>query len=463
MLNKLNNIKNNKKQHSISTNNNNNTNTDADTDSDSDTDSSDNDNDDNEECNIDIDAENYCCIYCKSYDMIEDVSGGALVCKQCGSVSDDCVENGVELIQYGDDGCKITNRNCAVINKLLPQSSMVTTLKGSCSNIARAIHNWGSIPYHERKLSLVFKFFRKICEKGNISKCIEDDAKIIFKIITDCTYSTGKKINNATNNVNQIEGVDEDLKKIIFRGKNMEGLKIACLNYACRKNKKPFSPKELSKLSGLPIKKITKGNKLFDKFMKINNFTNYSEVSAEYFVTHFFEELNIKQSISNTVIKMIRNIEKIQIANKHTPLSIATGASLLLVKMYDLEITEKMIAKYFNISKVTISKAYKTFEPFKKMLLHDSLCDIVSNKIKTYQTDIYVDDNLKHNFLRFNVDIKNLNIKNNKYEIYDKENKKIMYDVLEQYETELNHIVWKMVDEYFEINIKQIIQLKNDV
>ena len=392
--------------------------------------------------NININRDNYLCIHCNSDNIGESGDPGIMVCKDCGIVTDDCIENSMELVQYGEDGNKSANKTCSIINKLLPQSSMVTSISGSCSNIAKSMHNWGSIPYYEKKLNDVFKHFRFICNKAKIPKCIEDDAKIIFKIITDCKYTSTKEIKKNND--------DDDCKNIIFRGKNKDGLKAACLSYACKKNKKPLSPKELSKLYGITIKKITKGNKLFDKFMVINNFTNYSEISPEYFVVHFCTELNLKKMFIDTILQIMKNIDKIQIANKHTPLSIATGSIFLLAKIYNLNITNKSIANYFNISQVTISKAYRNFEPFKKILLNNNLCNVVANKIKEYQDDIEIETKIKHKFIRFNVDITKINVKNNNYNIFDNNNR-INYELLNKYNNELDNIILCWYDEYYEL------------
>ena len=106
----------------------------------------DDDFDFNQTCeSVGINNDNYKCIYCKSTDIVEDISYGSMVCRNCGATTDDCIENSIELVQYNDDGQKSSNKSCSIINKLLPQASMVTTINGSCSNIAKSIHNWGSI------------------------------------------------------------------------------------------------------------------------------------------------------------------------------------------------------------------------------------------------------------------------------------------------------------------------------
>jgi transcription initiation factor TFIIB len=391
------------------------------------------------------DNKNSTCIHCGNIEIIEDINHGYLSCKKCGAVTDDSVENAVELVQYNEDGNKCMNKSCSIINKLLPQSSMVTTIKGSFSNIAKSIHNWSSIEYYEKKLSDIFKEYKQICKQAKIPKCIEDDSKIIFKIIADCKYTGNKKIKKKTTTKNN----NSEEKSIIFRGKNMEGLKAACLSYACRKNNKPLSPKELSKLFKLPIKKITKGQKIFDKFMTINNFTNYSEVSSEYFVVRFFTELNLKQIYIDITLKIIKNIEKIQIAENHTPSSIATGAIFLLVKTYNLGITNKAIANYFNISHVTISKTFRNFEPFKKILLNDEICNIISKKIILYQNNIEISNDLKYKFIRFGVDITKINVKNNNYNLPISNNK--TFNSFKKCNNELDKIILHWHDDYYEL------------
>ena len=72
-------------------------------------------------------------------------------------------------------------------NDLLPQSSLGTTIGGGkFKSRIKTLHNWSAMPYRERSLHQVFKKFQEKCAFTGILKCIEDDAKIMYKTISEC-------------------------------------------------------------------------------------------------------------------------------------------------------------------------------------------------------------------------------------------------------------------------------------
>ncbi len=330
------------------------------------------------------------CESCQDDDIVEDTSHGIIVCKKCGQVLSNLLDSNPEWTQYNDDNKKDMNRCSHPISPLLPQSSTATTISGACSSRLKILHKWSAMPYKERSLNDVFKIIQAKCHEGNILKCIEDDAKIMYKNISDCKHLTGKQ-----------KG-----KPIIIRGKNRISVIAGCILHACRKKNKTRSPKEIAELFGLKYTEITKGCKIFQKLAKLKqidlkiNFTK-----PEHFITRFCEELKIKNDYTLQAIQISNNVQKLQIASVHTPLSLATGSIYLMIYLNNLNIQKKTIAEKFNVSQVTIAKAFKKLEPFINILTNDKVCDKLSVEIKKYQDNIEIDEILKPKFLRFNIDI----------------------------------------------------------
>jgi transcription initiation factor TFIIB len=330
------------------------------------------------------------CDYCNDDDIVEDTSHGIIVCKSCGQVLSTLMDSNPEWTQYNDDNKKDMNRCSHPISQLLPQSSTATTISGSCSSRIKTLHGWGAMPYKERSLNEVFKIIQAKCADGKILKCIEDDAKIMYKNISDCKHITGK--NNG--------------KPIIIRGKNRMSVIAGCILYACRKKNKTRSPKEIAELFGLRYTEITKGCKIFQKLAKLKKIDyKFNFTKPEHFITRFCEELKIKQEYGQQAIQISDNVQKLQIASVHTPLSLATGSIFLMINLNGLNIQKKVIADKFNVSQVTIAKAFKKLEPFINILTNDKICEKLSVEIKKYQDDIEILEVLKPKFLRFNIDI----------------------------------------------------------
>lgn len=390
------------------------------------------------------------CENCNNDDIVEDTSQGNLVCKQCGQVISTLVDSNPEWTQYNDDNKKDMNRCSQPINKLLPQSSTATTIAGSCSSRIRVLHGWGAMPYKERSLNEVFKTIQKMCSKGKIFKCIEDDAKIMYKNISDCKHKSGK---------------NKD-KSIIIRGKNRTSLIAACVLFACRKKDETRSPKEIAELFDIKYTEITKGCKIFSKLAKIKNMeivTNFTK--PEHFITRFCDELKIKKQYAEQSIKISNNVHKLQIASVHTPLSLATGAIYLMIYLNKLNIQKKVIAEKFNVSQVTIAKAFKKLEPFINILTNDDVCDRLSVEIKKYQDDIQIGESLKPKFLRFNIDIKKILNKDQReiFNIYDENNHSLNEKLIIEHNIEFDNLDKQLENEFIKLNIERGDIIYNDL
>ena len=59
-----------------------------------------------------------------------------------------------------------------------------------------------------------------------------------------------------------------------------------------------------------------------------------------------------------------------------------------MIHLNGLSIQKKTIAEKFNVSQVTIAKAFKKLEPFINILTNNRICDKLSIEIKKYQDDI---------------------------------------------------------------------------
>lgn len=399
--------------------------------------------DENEIIEIDKNKKNKKRIYCndcQSDDIVEDTSHGIIVCKNCGQILSNLLDSNPEWTQYNDDNKKDMNRCSHPISQLLPQSSTATTIAGVCSSRIKTLHGWSAMPYKERSLNEVFKIIQLKCHEGKILKCIEDDAKIMYKSISDCKHVSGK---------------NKD-KSIIIRGKNRTSVIAGCIIFACKKKNKTRSPKEIAELFGLKYTEITKGCKIFQRLAKLKNMElKLTFTKPEHFITRFCEELKIKSEYTDQAIKISNNVQKLQIASVHTPLSLATGSIYLMIHLNKLNIQKKTIAEKFNVSQVTIAKAFKKFEPFINILTNDEICDRLSAEIKKYQDDITISDELKPKFIRFNIDIdKILKKKNNICSLIDNNDKYIINNkLLIEYQMEFFNKNVQMMNEIIKLKL----------
>lgn len=329
----------------------------------------------------DYDIEENLCISCKSNKIINDTLNGVIVCTSCGQIQDTILNDNPEWRSYADDNDPNTGRCSGPTNAFLPISSIGTTIGGNKRGRLQTLQSWTQMPYKEKSLYIVIKDIQAKCRDADILKCIEDDAKILYKNISTFCY------------------VDEDntKKNMITRGTNRRSLIAACVYFACKKNNKTRSAKEISQIFGLTQKDITRGCKNFMKLIREIKFNvEFKSSPPEDYVPRFCKELKLKQQFIDQAIKIAKNVQRINIATTHTPLSIATASILLTININDLTITKKHLASKFKVSEVTISKAYKSIEQYRSILIDNKKIDDIVNQYEKQKQDVEVPEALKN-------------------------------------------------------------------
>jgi transcription initiation factor TFIIIB Brf1 subunit/transcription initiation factor TFIIB len=326
------------------------------------------------------------CSSCKSDDFISDYIISALICCNCGLINKTLFDMSAEKINYNDDKNDGSSNGCAY-NPLLPQSSMGTTISGRWTRM-KVLQNWNAVPYKERSLSEIFKLINIICSKAGILKCVEDDAKIMFKIISDIKNSKGK--NN------------------ILRGNNRMSIIAAALFFACKKKCIMKCPKEIAQLFNIQSKKLTRGCKLFNKLIEQeHSLLIRSGNQLESNLIRIGFDLNFKDSMISYGVTLIRNIIRLKLFSSNTPLSICVSCILLIIKNHKIRITKKILSKKYLISEVTIIKTFKKIEQYEKLLKSDHDVDIVLDIINKKKEEYFknLPENLKMRFNKFNIQL----------------------------------------------------------
>jgi transcription initiation factor TFIIIB Brf1 subunit/transcription initiation factor TFIIB len=335
---------------------------------------------------------NNMCSNCNSNEnIIEDFSLGIVVCKNCGQVLDSIIDANPEWRSFEDDNKGDSANRCGFgVSKLLPQSSLGTTIGGGkFKSRIKTLHSWSAMPYRERSLHQVFKQFQEKCANTGILKCIEDDAKIMYKAISECKHNEGK---------------NKD-KYIIIRGKNRISLIAACVFFACKRKGMTRSPKEIADIFDINYTDITRGCKNFQKFIKKGSIDINTGFSLpEDFVSRFCKDLHIKDKYIEESINIAKNIRRMNIASVHTPFSIATSSILLMAEFNNIEnINKRRLANKFGVSEVTISKTFKKIEEYKDILKSYEKVEAFVKQMVINNINQQIPKELYYRFEKFNI------------------------------------------------------------
>lgn len=307
------------------------------------------------------------CIDCNNINLIEDNIQGTLICEECGQVVEYLLDCNAEWMHYEDND--VTNVRCSgSINPLLPTSSLGTSIAGAFKSRMKTIHNWHVMPYKERSLNNELKKIHEICQKNNILKCIEDHAKILYKIASECKHADGKN-----------KG-----KYVITRGKNRISISAGCLYLACNSKGLSYTAKEISDFYEISFSEINRGLKNLRRLIKDENLLKNNTNLPSQFIKRYCNNLKMLNCFTEKSVMIATNIEKINISSDFNPYALAAVCILIVAEIHKLKnINRKKLAAEFNISDVTINKTYKKLEEYKDIILDSNkIDDIVKHNIE---------------------------------------------------------------------------------
>jgi len=297
------------------------------------------------------------CNDCKGFNVIVDLKG-ASVCQDCGTVRGFTLDKNPEWIT-GEDGGGGENDRCGnATSYFFPQSSLGTNIKSHKYDKIKMVHDWSQMPYKERSLYEVFQYIDSKCDKVGIVKSIIDNAKILYKHISDIKCPNGKPI--------------------IIRGLNRKSLIASCVYNGAKNQGLPRTTKEIADIFSLTVKQITKGNRKYDNLIDNYKYMNENKSNlAINYIERFGIKLKIPQNVLEEAKKISINITKLDIASGHQPPSIASSSLLLALKNANMDIDKKIISKLFSISDVTITKTYKKILEYEYIITDNKMTETI--------------------------------------------------------------------------------------
>jgi len=311
----------------------------------------------NKNISIEIYDSNFC-NDCKGSNVITDIKG-ASVCQDCGCVRGFTLDKNPEWIN-GEDGSGENDRCGNATSYFFPQSSLGTNIKSHKYDKIKMVHDWSQMPYKERSLYEVFQYIDSKCDKAGVVKSVIDNAKILYKHISDIKCPKGKPI--------------------IIRGLNRKSLIAACVYNGAKNQGLPRTAKEIADIFLLTVKQVTKGNRKYDNL--IDNY-KYMNVNKSNLAINYIDRFGIKLKIPTEILDHAKqisiNISRLDIASGHQPPSIASASLMIALKVGELEIDKKLISKLFGISDVTITKTYKKILEYEYIIISNKMTESILN------------------------------------------------------------------------------------
>lgn len=306
------------------------------------------------------------CISCKSEKLVIDNTKGYLVCQDCAVINEEYFDKNVE---FSNDQNGTSRYGCPS-NFFFPKSALGTKICAKGYNRIAILQRQGQMPYREKSLLEVLERIQSKCKKYIITQSIIDSAKILYKKVSDCKHTKGKR-----------KG-----KNMIMRCINRRSMIAACVFYACKLQKEPRSPKEIADIYDLEIKHVNRGCRKFIDYIDLSTiFYEIKSSQSSDFIERFAKKLNIDKQYINIAKDISLNIHKLGLASTHEPPSVAAGCILLVANMYHVDINKKQISDIFGISDVTISKTYRKIYPYHKIIMNNKVTELILEKKNNIQ------------------------------------------------------------------------------
>ena len=328
------------------------------------------------------------CKDCKSNDIIQ--KDGRYICRNCGNIFSCIIDDAQEWRYYGQYDNKSSDpARCDMpTNELIP-NACIGTLIGNSNRESydirriRKIHTWNSISYKDSTLMKSFNTITNIGNSNDITNCIIEEAKHMFKQVYDIkTYRKAKK-------------------------KEMEA---AALQWACKLKGVPRDSNTIALMFGITKKEMRKGAKQFEeiwtsiqqrKNKNKDSDSNMDSCSDSEFINgddgndnlsktsdslaylhRCCSRLNFSNDIFNICKNVCEYIEEEDILIKHIPLSRTAGIIFFTCNCLNITVDKQLITNICNISEVTINKC------------HQKLLKIAPDIIKNTKLNDYI--NLKN-------------------------------------------------------------------
>jgi transcription initiation factor TFIIB len=298
---------------------------------------------------------------CGHSETVFDERGSYEICVNCGLVVQERMIDSTPEWRQGTNNSQQFSSDpirCSIINPLLPQSSLSTTIsikgKSTASNYLLMVMNkWQSMPYVERSMFEVFSFLDEICRYA-ISKAIVYAAKIYYTRVY-------KK---------NIDLLKSGKKREGLRGKKRKGLIAACLFYACKQNNEPRTKQDIAHILDIPKAYVTKGCKIFLDLMKDDTNDSVTDImNASHFIEQYGKQLELDEQTTKLALNLYSEMESLNIFFGNQPQSIAAGVLFTVLKCLYPGINEQYITNKCVITKVTITNVYRQLKPHENILL----------------------------------------------------------------------------------------------
>jgi transcription initiation factor TFIIB len=273
-----------------------------------------------------------------------DRAEGYRVCPSCGKVAEIYIDDKAEWRTHVDahTGIKGGQARCGPAPGILfPKSSMSTTIAGPANSRLQRTHQWNSMTSSERSLHQTMKYYENLEAQYKLGGQVTATATEIFSALASMidAYRSGTKRNN-----------------------NKQSLQAACLYFACRRVGCPRNRREISTMTGVPLKFVTKGINMFVDIMD-GDYVSDEPLRAQDFAARYCSALDLPFSLQKQLLALLGALDEMGLQFGVSPCSVCCGALYFLCQLTGRKVTREAIHETCGSSVAVMGKVHSVLAP----------------------------------------------------------------------------------------------------
>lgn len=280
---------------------------------------------------------------------------GFLICSGCGTAKDIQIDTGAEWRSFpsaSGGGFDAKGKSSVIrcgepASLLMPGTQLNTYIGKGGSARQQRIHQWYNVSAKERSLYQIFAEYQQIAATYGISTNTAMCATELYR---------------------QLQNEQESRNAGVKRCNVRQGLKAACLFYACKKMRNPRERKDIADMFESTTKIVTRGCNTFLDVMG-DEFVKMEPLRAQDFLARFCRLLGISYPDELEITKIVQAASALDVLADSTPTSIASGCIYFYCVEHDRGITKLAIRDKCGSSQAIVSKIFNKLCLYRKMII----------------------------------------------------------------------------------------------
>ncbi len=285
---------------------------------------------------------------------------GFFTCTRCGVARDVQIDSGAEWrsAQHFSSGtARAPAKGNSMIrcgdpaNVLMPGTQLNTYIGKGGSARQQRVHQWYNVSVKERNLHKIYTEFQQVASTTTICNDTVMCATELYRRLQD-----------------EMDNRNTGTKRCNVR----QGLKAACLYYACKRLHTPHERKDIAAMFDCTSKIVTRGCNTFLDVMG-DEFVYMDPVKPSDFATRFCNLLGISYPDELQIVKLLKAVAALDVMADNTPTSIAAGCIYFFSVEHNLGLNKVTIRDKCGTSPAIVTKVYSKLRNIRELLPYPTI------------------------------------------------------------------------------------------